>query len=557
MKKSINWLVSIIKGKTYFIVFLTLIISILSMNGIVYALFFRKLINYATDYSYDNLCKYSSLFVLILIIQSVLLFLYHRLQEKTMVSIEGLIKKHMLNSILYRNFSYISSIHSGEWMNKTTNDVSVITKNAVNLIPNIIGIFVNLISVLFVLAILEVRFFSILALSILFVLLFELFFYKRIKALHKKVQEKDGIIRVFFQECINSLVVLKAYSKEEKTLRDFDVYMDDYQTARLNRNLFSVIMNFFFSTGVNGMLITSGIYCSYRIIRGEMTYGDFVAIIQIVSQLRTPLTSAYGNIPDYYAMIGSIERLREVDDYSLDHPETNIDFHTFYDHDFESINIENLSFEYEDSKSRRQIISDLNIDIEKGVLTSISGPSGCGKSTLFKLLLSLYKPINGKIEICAKEKRYSLDSSFRSLFAYVPQDNQLMKGTIRDVICFGNEYKKTKMDYALMISCCDEFVAKLSKGVDTELMEKGSGLSEGQMQRIAIARAVYSERPILLLDEATSALNETLELKILNNLKKMTNKTIIMITHHKKTLDYSDKIIECKELDRGYKWIIK
>jgi ATP-binding cassette subfamily B protein len=133
----------------------------------------------------------------------------------------------------------------------------------------------------------------------------------------------------------------------------------------------------------------------------------------------------------------------------------------------------------------------------------------------------------------------------------------LMKGSIKDAICFGESYDEEKMKKVLFLSCCDEFIAQLMEGINMQLKEKGDGLSEGQIQRIAIARALYSDRPVLLLDEVTSALNEELELKILNNLKDLTDKTILLITHRKKTMDHANQVIICEEIDGEYQWMIR
>ena len=191
----------------------------------------------------------------------------------------------------------------------------------------------------------------------------------------------------------------------------------------------------------------------------------------------------------------------------------------------------------------------------KGEYIAFTGHSGCGKSTLLKLLMCLYPLDAGEryikfVKPDGKVAKCPLTASWRRLFAYVPQGNQLMSGTIREIVAFGDSEAMTqdkRLEQALQIACADEFVQTLKKGIDTPLGERGSGLSEGQMQRIAIARAIFSDRPILILDESTSALDEITEQKVLANLRQMTEKTVLIITHRPAALKICDRQIEMLE----------
>ena len=192
------------------------------------------------------------------------------------------------------------------------------------------------------------------------------------------------------------------------------------------------------------------------------------------------------------------------------------------------------------------VISNLNMTIKKGEYVAITGRSGCGKSTVLKLLMCLYPLDSGKRYLLDNTGKKELTPKWLHLFAYVPQGNQLMSGSIREIITFGSKEKMQNDDAiwtALDISCAKEFVQQLENGLDTVLGERGLGLSEGQMQRIAIARAIFSEHPILLLDEATSSLDEETEKLLLSNLRAMTDRTVIIITHRPAVLTVTDKHI--------------
>lgn len=210
--------------------------------------------------------------------------------------------------------------------------------------------------------------------------------------------------------------------------------------------------------------------------------------------------------------------------------------------------MDNVSFSYR-TDDKEKTISNVDFNVNKGDYIAFTGHSGCGKSTILKLLMSLYKCDSGNIMIHKNDNTaVPLTSEWHRLFAYVPQGNQLMSGTIREIISFSdNKADEKRIETALKISCADEFVSELENGIETVLGERGTGLSEGQMQRIAIARAIYTDSPILLLDEATSSLDEQTEKQVLENIRNMTDKTVIIVTHRPAALGFCNKIHEFSE----------
>ncbi|MDK2808274.1 MAG: hypothetical protein PWP24_1009, partial [Clostridiales bacterium] len=285
-----------------------------------------------------------------------------------------------------------------------------------------------------------------------------------------------------------------------------------------------------------------------------------------ISQVQSPFANITGFLPKYYAMLASAERLMEAEEFEAKEFEAEEEtdpsdrksisqIHTFYETYFKALVLEQADFTYQPPVKDREaviqkVLTGVDLNIQKGDYVAFTGPSGCGKSTVLKLLMCLYPLEAGNrwIEITdgdqTEQKHIPLTANYRRLFAYVPQGNHLMSGTIREIVTYSNPTAMQEEDRiwrALGIACVEEFVKELPLSLDTRLGERGQGLSEGQMQRIAIARAVYSDNPILILDEATSALDEKTEEQLLCNLYSMTNKTVLIVTHRSAVLKICNK----------------
>ena len=313
---------------------------------------------------------------------------------------------------------------------------------------------------------------------------------------------------------------------------------------------------------MHGMYMFGACYCAWGILNNTVTYGTLTAVMQLMSQIQAPFANISGLLPRYYAVIASAERLMEVELFNEDYTgkvRCREEISKLYKEQLMGVGLHHADFTYnpaggvtdENNKANMPVVlHGVNLEIRKGEYVAFTGHSGCGKSTVLKLLMSMY-PLDGgtKSILCRGGKVIPLTAEYRRLFAYVPQGNQLMTGTIREIVAFADEGEpdETRIENALWIACADEFIDELENGIDTQLGERGTGLSEGQMQRIAIARALYSEAPILLLDEATSALDAATEEKLLFNLRNLTDKTVIIVTHRTAALDICDRVLDFTE----------
>ena len=529
--------------------------------GVASAMLFRALIDCAVGGQQTGFFLMALLLAGLFLGEDLLGVFNRFLYEWTRASLENRLKGRLFSCLLHKDYAAVTAVHSGEWVSRLTSDTVVVAGGIIDILPSLGGMLARLIGALAALFILEPAFFYILIPAGLLMILVTASLRKILKRLHKQIQEANGEVLSFLQERLGSLMILRVFSVEKQAEKDAAQRMNKHKAARIRRNHFSNLCNFGFNLIVDCGYLLGAVYCGYGILQGTISYGTFTAILQLIGQVQSPFASITGVIPQYFAMTASAERLIEAEIYPDDGNKKMVSeqkIHQFYQEEFKSIGVRDASFSYrtneQQENERLTVLENVNLEIQKGEYVAFTGHSGCGKSTLLKLLMSLYPLDSGERYIRAAKAgqavEYPLTAAWRGLFAYVPQGNQLMSGTIREVVAFGDPdamQQEGRLAQALKIACADEFVMTLEHGVDTRLGERGAGLSEGQMQRISIARAIFSDRPILILDEATSSLDEATEQQLLTNLRQMTDKTVLIITHRPAALKICDRNIDMTE----------
>ncbi len=562
-KNAVKWLYSVTGRKKWNILWLMIVNALHGASGVLYALLLRNIVDNAVDGNKNGFIFYVVMIVLLVLAQVAMRAIIRWLEEKSRSSLENLFKQRLLGNILTKDFGTVSAVHSGEWLNRLTSDTVVVAQNSVEILPGLVGMIVKMVSAMAMMIVLDYRF-ALVLLPVGIILFFATYgFRKVLKKLHKNIQERDGRLRVYLQERLGSLMMIRSFAAEKQTEDEAVVRMNDHKDMRMKRVRFSNFCNIGFQTGMQGMYVGGVIYCGYGILTGAISYGTLTAVTQLISQIQSPFANITGYLPKFYAMTASAERLMEIEEFENDSDIRPMDIEEtldFYRSDFAAMGLENAEFAYYPSgesvkklnkDSMPVVLKNISVEIRKGQYVAFTGHSGCGKSTVLKLLMCIYKLDGGRRYITDKSGNTNeLSAKFHRLFAYVPQGNQLMSGTIREVVSFADRSglnDDERINNALKIACADGFVSELDNAADTLLGERGTGLSEGQMQRIAIARAVYSKCPILLLDEATSALDEATERKVLENLKNMTDKTVVIVTHRPAALDICDRILKFTE----------
>ena len=505
--------------------------------------------NHQEFIQFRNLIIVYGVVIMLIILGRLLLRIFTQsLTIKVQARMEMNMRSKLFKEILLKKYDAINSYHSGELMNRMTSDIKIVTNGITSIVPNLLYFITQFVGAFVVLIIFDWKFTLVFLVAGLAISTVALLFRNKLKSLHKEVQQTDGKVRSFFQESIESLLVVKTFGVEGQFEKKGNELQAINYDVKMKRRRISICANAGFSFVFNAGYLLALVWCALKVCTNAMTYGTLTAVLQLVSQIQTPFVNITKVVPQYYEILASAERIMEIEEIDVEEkPDQDISPNQFYPM-FSHAGFEKISFNY----GRESVLEEGNAAFSKGDFVAIRGISGIGKSTLMKMLLGVFAPQTGHIRLYKNDGTYvEASPSTRGLFSYVPQGNYLFSGTLRENLLLINpDATEKEIDDALEISDIKDFVSSLPEGLDTVIGEKGLGISEGQAQRLAIARALLSNAPILLLDEATSALDAETEQHVLERIKELNQKTCIIITHKAAALQVCNKefIIEDKKL---------
>ncbi len=531
-KSAIKWLIKNSKSIALPIIILTVFGVLLSYISVEFAMASRSLLDSATGVGSDSFLSCVYLIVALVVGQLVLESIYNVYAIRVISLNKNRLQKKLFCTIMTRDYGAISSYHSGELINRLTQDINAVNSNIIEIVPSVITLLAGLVFSFVAMIKLDL-YLSLICLSLgPVVIIFSVLYGKRIKKLHSRCLESDGKTRSFMQECIQNIMAIKAFCSEGKSAKHAASLQKENYRLNMKRGYISIFVNILYYIALTAAYYFAVAWCAYKIKQGIMTVGAFTAIIQLVNSIQSPFREISGTVSQFFAACASAERIMELEAVSSDMPLGEAP------KDFTKIKAEGMSFSYDGEK----VLSDASFEINKGDILVVGGGSGKGKTTMFKLMLGMLSPQSGEINIYNNVEKIPATSQTRGLFAYVPQGNMIISGTIRkNIAFFDDEPDEEKIISAAQSACIYDYINTLADGLDTYIGEKGLGLSEGQVQRIAIARALYSDLPVILLDEATSALDEETEAKILSNIKSLNGKTCIIISHRRAAFDIATR----------------
>ena len=540
-KTTLKWIYARIKKYLPLITAVSVVTALSACTGVGIALVTKQIFDIATKDSKGSIL-FAGLILFIIIAAQVLLsavqsFLSAYAGGKLTVNI----RHYLFSVLLKKKYSSLSAYHSGDLLNRFTSDTETVVSNSVTIIPSITSIVTKIVTGIGAMLILNPYLAVIILMLGIAVPAIGRVINKRYKQLHKDCQKTEGKTRAFLQECFENIVVIKSFVSEAPFKTRLGFFMDENFKIKMRRTSISVLMHIclysFFTVGYYSVLV----WGAGGISAGSLTYGTLMAFLQLISQLRAPLQNVSGIMPKYYAALASAERLMELEESDDERAALEESKMKSLKADFRRLEINDVCFSYGGDR----ILENCSFAAEKGRIIALTGESGSGKSTLFKIILGLYEPQSGSITVNGETE---VNSSVRGLFSYVPQGNMVLSGTIKDNITLCNsDIDEEKIIKAAKAAEIYDYIVSLQDGFDTVLSERGAGLSEGQLQRISIARALLADAPVLLLDEATSALDEATETKVLDNIKNMTDKTVLFITHRNTSLKVCDRIVRVED----------
>lgn len=538
-RAALRWLLSRTRGRRAALAAVVGGNAVFAAAGAVFALFCRGGIDCAVDGDRNGIFRYAMLLAGVVLLQLVLRLVCNWLSEKVRAGIEMEIRQELFGCLISAETGEVSRYHTAELLNRLFSDVRICADGIADIIPAAVNMATQLLCAGVLMIVLQPWFAAVFAAAGLLMFAALTLFRSRLKGLHKQVQEKEGKVRALIQETLSNPLVVRVFGAQRKMLGRNDVSQREHYRLRMKRRALGITAGAGFGLIFQAGYVLALVWGSCGIFSGTMSYGTLTAVLQLVNQIQSPFAGLSSLLPQYYSAAASAERLIELQDLPQEPPAAS----PLRNEDFTGLEISGVRFSY----GGGEVISRADMTVNRGDIAALTGISGGGKSTLFRLILGAYKPQAGSIAIRAGNETRSPGGDTRGLFAYVPQGNCLFSGTIRDNIAFARPADDELIMQSARAACAEDFISRLPDGLDTPIGENGAGLSEGQAQRIAVARALYSGACFLLLDEATSALDGETESRLLKNIAALDGKTVLIVTHRPAALEICSRKFTLKD----------
>ncbi|WP_160674407.1 ABC transporter ATP-binding protein [Clostridium sp. C8-1-8] len=556
MRKLFNKSVWIFKQSKSIMLYLIIIIAlgiISSFANVYRALITKNLVDTAVKGSFSAIYKYLIILGALILADILLNSSISIISTYSSTKLSNNLQKKLYSHITFSKWLDTTKYHSGDLLSRLTNDISTLVSLLVTTLPNVISLATLLFSSFFILLSYEPIVAVITIVLAPISLLFSRIYAKKLKNIHLRTQENESKYISYMQESVQNILITKSFCVEADTLDKFS----KLQHNKLKLSVSKSGISAFYSGSISlGYWLTYFIVFAlgaYRLSLGALTFGTLTALLQLTGNVQIPLSGLASSLSQFITAYASTERLMAIEALELESaPKKHDKLDTFL---LPIIQYDNVSFGY---KEALPILKNVSFTLFPGEIVALVGPSGEGKTTLIRLLLSLINPKEGSAKIICNNEAIDISPYTRNNISYVPQGNTLFSGTIADNLRYGfPEATDEDIEKALKAAFAWDFVDKLPEKISTVIGEHGSGVSEGQAQRLVIARALIRRKPILLLDEATSALDMDTEVNVLKSIKTLEyHPTCIIITHRPSALAICSRVLKLEdgnihEIDRA------
>ena len=529
------------------IVFYTLLGIVSTSLGLVSSVASKYLIDIITGYKTEQLAVMLAVMIGSAVFNLTFRNVINRISTRLSIYINNDIQADIFDKIIDSDWLAMSKYSNGDIMNRFNSDVSTVSSNAISWLPTIIIAVYNFLATFLVLwhynPVMSLISFA----SAPFMLLMSKFLIRKQRDYQKKVREMSSRMMTFEVETFYNFDTIKSFGIADQYSGKMREWQEKYKDVSLRYNMFAIQSNVFLS--VMGLIVQmlAFLYCLWLLWTGAITYGTMTLFLQQRSNLSSAFDNVVMIVPNFLNSSVSAHRIRELVELPREvHIPDSSELEEYAEEGF-TVRMTDVNFAYLEGN---KVITDSEFIAQPGEIVALVGPSGEGKTTMIRLILGLVRPQDGSVEIITRDGlSVESNANTRPLFAYVPQGNTMLSGTIADNMRMVRpDASDEEIIEALKIACAWDFVEKMPDGIDSVVRERGRGLSEGQGQRIAIARAILRDAPILLLDEATSALDVTTERQVLRNIvQQKPNKTCIVTTHRPSVLNLCRRVYRVME----------
>ncbi len=550
MVKELRWIVKLSKKYTWAIVWYVLL-GILGIGAtLCSSVISKNIIDIVTGYKQGMIISVAIAYITMQLAKIVLSAIAENVNTRVQLKVNQQIRADIFSQIMHAPWEPIMKFHSGDLLTRSGRDADIVASSILGWAPTFVVNSIQFIGT-FVLIMYYDYTLALIALATAPITLFtSAFLMKRMRRHNKKMRIIASDMTSFHAESFNNVQSIKSFGVVDAYCKKLGEIQKKQKDATLEHNKFSILTSTFLSTVA---VIVTGItyfFCIYRLWEGHITYGEMTMFLHLSAVLSGAFSALVGLVPTTISAATSAGRIMDLTELPAENTEPVEEVEQILNKgncDI-SLKIEDVEFSY---ISGYNVFKHAEMETESGQVVALVGESGCGKTTMLRILLGIVELKEGRVYIRGENNTIiPISPATRRLFSYVPQDNTLFSGTIAENLrIMKSDATDEELEEVLNTACALDFVNELPEGIYSYIGERGNGLSEGQVQRISIARALLSNAPILLFDEATSALDAKTEKNLLKNISESRGeRTCIVTTHRPSVLTSCDKVYKiCDE----------